>query len=82
MLQIVCCKLQRIDKRLIMSKINNPFVMYGYKGEDYFCDRKQESQTIEKILYNGNHVSVISPRRMVKTGLVHHVFLWIVAQVK
>ena len=57
-----------------MSKINNPFVMYGYKGEAYFCDRKQESNAIENILYNGNHVSVISPRRMGKTGLVHHVF--------
>lgn len=56
-----------------MSKINNPFVMYGYKGEAYFCDRKQESNAIENILYNGNHVSVISPRRMGKTGLVHPV---------
>lgn len=22
-----------------MARLNNPFVVYGYKGAEYFCDR-------------------------------------------
>ena len=24
--------------------INNPFVIYGYKGAEYFCDRKKSAR--------------------------------------
>lgn len=24
-----------------MEQLNNPFVIYGYKGAEYFCDRKK-----------------------------------------
>ena len=24
-----------------MEQLNNPFVIYGYKGADYFCDRQK-----------------------------------------
>lgn len=25
-----------------MEQLNNPFVVYGYKGAEYFCDRRKE----------------------------------------
>ena len=24
-----------------MERLNNPFVIYGYKGAEYFCDRQK-----------------------------------------
>lgn len=54
--------------------LDNPFVLYGYEGADSFCDRQKESQIIKDSLYNGSHMCIMSPRRMGKTGLVHHVF--------
>ena len=57
-----------------MEQLNNPFVIYGYKGADYFCDRKKETELIEKALQNERNIVLISPRRIGKTGLIHHVF--------
>lgn len=57
-----------------MKKLNNPFVIYGYKGAEYFCDREQETKTMLSALHNERNVVLISPRRIGKTGLIHHVF--------
>lgn len=54
--------------------IENPFITYGYESADYFCDRKAETQELTTLLTNGNHTALISPRRMGKTGLIHHCF--------
>jgi AAA+ ATPase superfamily predicted ATPase len=54
--------------------ITNPFITYGYESPDYFCDRKTETQQLVTALTNGNHMALISPRRMGKTGLLHHCF--------
>ena len=27
-----------------MATLNNPFVVYGYKGAEYFCDRQKETE--------------------------------------
>jgi AAA+ ATPase superfamily predicted ATPase len=57
-----------------MKKIANPFMVYGYAGPDYFCDREVETAQLCSALYNGRNVTLISPRRMGKTGLIHHAF--------
>lgn len=57
-----------------MEQLNNPFVIYGYKGAEYFCDRKKETDLIMKALQNERNIVLISPRRIGKTGLIHHVF--------
>jgi AAA+ ATPase superfamily predicted ATPase len=57
-----------------MKKLNNPFVVYGYKGAEYFCDRVSETEKIVKGLSNERNITLIAPRRIGKTGLIHHVF--------
>ena len=57
-----------------MKELNNPFVVYGYKGAAYFCDRESETEKISKGLENERNIALIAPRRIGKTGLVHHVF--------
>lgn len=57
-----------------MITLNNPFVPYGYKGPEYFCDREKETETIITALHNERSITLIAPRRMGKTGLIHHVF--------
>lgn len=56
------------------TSFKNPFILYGYEGPDYFCDRQEETQTIVDAIYNGRNITLISPRRMGKTGLIHNVF--------
>ena len=54
--------------------MKNPFLTYGYNGSEYFCDRVEETKRLTSLLVNGNHVALMSPRRMGKTGLIHHCF--------
>jgi len=60
-----------------MKQLNNPFVVYGYKGAEYFCDRKEETEKLVAALENERNVTLVAPRRMGKTGLIHHVFNYI-----
>ncbi len=57
-----------------MKTLNNPFVTYGYKGPEYFCDRERETKSIITALHNERNITLVAPRRMGKTGLIHHVF--------
>lgn len=52
----------------------NPFLTKGYAGPEYFCDRERETSDLIKYLTNGNNMALISPRRLGKTELLHHVF--------
>ncbi len=52
----------------------NPFLLTGYVSPDYFCDREQETRKLISALRNGRNVTLISPRRMGKTGLIWHAF--------
>lgn len=56
------------------NKPVNPFLIAGYQGPDYFCDREKETETLLSALKNGRNITLISPRRMGKTGLIKNVF--------
>lgn len=56
------------------KELSNPFVHNGYEGADYFCDRTEETENIISALQNGRNITLVSPRRMGKTGLIKHVF--------
>ncbi|MCL1943114.1 MAG: ATP-binding protein [Candidatus Azobacteroides sp.] len=56
------------------EKSNNPFLVSGYSSPEYFCDREKETEKIILALQNGRNISLISPRRFGKTGLIHHAF--------
>ena len=55
------------------SKLNNPFVTGGYISPEYFCDRQQETSQLLRAISSKRNVTLISLRRMGKTGLLKHV---------
>lgn len=57
-----------------MSTLQNPFTLFGYAGNEYFCDRENETKELIAALRNGRNVTLRSPRRIGKTGLIQHVF--------
>ena len=56
------------------SAIENPFIVLGYEGPDYFCDREDETNQLYLNMNNGINTTLISIRRMGKTGLIRHFF--------
>ncbi len=54
--------------------VRNPFVLNGYVGREYFCDREQEVKKLLEHVSNGVNVTLVSPRRVGKTGLIEHLF--------
>lgn len=54
--------------------IVNPFSILSYLGPEYFCDRQKETEELRNALYNRRNVTLVSPRRMGKTGLIKHLF--------
>lgn len=55
-------------------KISNPFLVYGYVSPEYFCDRQEETRKLISALRNGRNITLMSPRRMGKTGLIMNAF--------
>lgn len=53
---------------------NNPFYLTSQIPDEYFCDREAETDRLVRYVVNGNNVVLISPRRMGKSGLIHHCF--------
>lgn len=53
---------------------SNPFVLQPYVSKELFCDRMQEMQDIVSYLENGANVSLITMRRLGKTGLILRTF--------
>lgn len=56
------------------KELENPFVYKGYEGPEYFCDREKETQEMVSALKNGRNLTLLSPRKIGKTGLVKHIF--------
>lgn len=52
----------------------NPFILSGYVSEEYFCDREKETEKLMLAALNGANTTLVSPRRMGKTGLILHTF--------
>ena len=52
----------------------NPFLISGYKSAKYFCDRHLESSRLLNAINNQRNLTLISSRRMGKTGLIFHAF--------
>lgn len=55
-------------------KPTNPFIYEGYEGPEYFCDRTEETEELIANLQNGRNTTLVSPRKIGKTGLIHHAF--------
>lgn len=54
--------------------MKNPFLLEPYTSKELFCDREQELKDIVSFLTNGSNVTLISPRRYGKTGLIFRTF--------
>lgn len=57
-----------------MDRYFNPFVIGKYAGKEYFCDRVEETKLLKHHIENGRNVTIMSERRMGKTGLIEHTF--------
>jgi len=56
------------------NNLANPFVIGKYLSKEFFCDREQETDFLEKQMLNGRNVTLIADRRIGKSGLISHVF--------
>jgi len=54
--------------------MENPFLISGYIGPDYFCDREEETNRVISALQNRRNITITSIRRLGKTGLIKNVF--------
>lgn len=52
----------------------NPFILEPYNNKELFCDRETETEQIIDYLNNGRNITLISPRRLGKTGLIYRIF--------
>jgi len=56
------------------NTIKNPFVLQPYVSKELFCDRIREMNDIISFLENGANISLITMRRIGKTGLILRTF--------
>ncbi len=56
------------------KKVFNPFIVLGYQGSNYFCDREQETIKIIDAIESNRNINLFSIRRLGKTALIYHVF--------
>ena len=50
----------------------NPFILSAYHSPEYFCDREEEMHKLLSAVENNRNTTLISRRRMGKTGLLMH----------
>lgn len=54
--------------------MGNPFIIKSYESKDLFCDREEELQLMLRNCVNHSDMTLISQRRMGKTGLILRLF--------
>ena len=54
--------------------MDNPFILEPYKSKELFCDREEETARLVDCMVNGRNTTLISPRRLGKTGLIYRVY--------
>lgn len=54
--------------------MKNPFVIKPYESKDLFCDREKELRLMVQGCINQTDMTLMSERRMGKTGLIHRLF--------
>ncbi len=54
--------------------MQNPFIAKGYISPNFFCDREKETKALLSNIENGLDTTLISPRKLGKTGLIYHTF--------
>ncbi|MBR1509723.1 MAG: ATP-binding protein [Bacteroidales bacterium] len=54
--------------------MDNPFILEPYKSKELFCDREEETARLLDCITNGRNATLISPRRLGKTGLIYRTF--------
>ena len=52
----------------------NPFIINGIIPDEFFCDRKNETEKLLTLIRNNSNVLLTSQRRMGKTQLIRHVY--------
>lgn len=52
--------------------IDNPFIVKGYAGPEFFCDRENETSELLMNILGGYDTVLVSPRRYGKSGLILH----------
>ena len=55
------------------TEITNPFITGGYLSPEFFCDRAEETKRLMDAILSRRNITLISLRRMGKTGLLRHV---------
>ncbi|NNC95432.1 MAG: ATP-binding protein [Chitinophagales bacterium] len=55
-----------------MRKLKNPFLLTGFYGVKYFCNRKKELKELESCISNERNIVLYSWRRMGKTALIKY----------
>lgn len=54
--------------------MDNPFIIKSYESKELFCDREEELQLMLRNCVNQSDMTLISQRRMGKTGLILRLF--------
>ena len=54
--------------------MDNPFVIKAYESKDLFCDREEELRLMLRNCLNQTNMTLISRRRLGKTGLIFRLF--------
>ena len=55
-----------------MNELLSPFPTVGYYGQEYFCDREKETETITANISGMQPTTLVAARRIGKTGLLKH----------